>query len=193
MNEENQFSIDVRAESQAISPLIQEGLSTPSEFINIQPDIPLPDPVLYQATDIDLSETVKAESAQVSGLDFDVKVDVEAVYERTEQLEEKMGEMYGGFQDLYENVKKMDIKVNFYGDNENILETLIVTHHRPKPIITPHPHAEMIAKYAEVAQRRVDPCVEFEWFDDCLGKWVVFKEMSPMFSFRKIRHIGETK
>jgi hypothetical protein len=33
-------------------------------------------------------------------------MDVEAVYERTEQLEEKMGEMYGGFQDLYENVKK---------------------------------------------------------------------------------------
>ena len=106
MNEQNPFSIDVNAESQAISPLIQEGLSTPSEFINIQPDIPLADPILFQATEIDMSETVKAESAQVTGLDFDVKMDVEAVYERTEQLEEKMGEMYGGFQDLYENVKK---------------------------------------------------------------------------------------
>lgn len=68
-----------------------------------------------------------------------------------------------------------------------------ITFERPKPVITPHPHAEMIAKYAEVAARRIDPWVEFEWFDDCLGKWVVFKEMSPMFSFRKIRHIGETK
>lgn len=105
MNQENQFSIDVKAESQAISPLIQEGLSTPSEFINVQPDMPLPDPILFKATEIDLSETVKAEASQIAGLDFDVKMQVEEVYERTEQLEEKMGEMYGGFQDLYENVK----------------------------------------------------------------------------------------
>jgi len=69
--------------------------------------------------------------------------------------------------DLHKNVKRMNIEVNFYGDNENILETLIVSHCRPEPVITPHPHAEMIAKYAEVAQRRVDPWVEFEWFDDC--------------------------
>lgn len=105
MNEQNQFSLDVKAESQAISPLIQEGLSTPSEFINVLPDMPLPDPVVFKATELDMSEAVKAESAQVTGLDFDVKMDVQEVYERTEQLEEKMGEMYGGFQDLYENVK----------------------------------------------------------------------------------------
>ena len=30
-----------------------------------------------------------------------------------------------------------------------------ITFERPAPVITPHPHAEMIAKYAEVAARRI--------------------------------------
>jgi hypothetical protein len=79
---------------------------------------------------------------------------------------------------------------------ENGFNTLgyhLAKYDRPPKPVTTHPHAELIMKYAEVAQRRADPWVEFEWFDDCLGKWVVFKEMSPMFSFRKIRHIGEIK
>ena len=78
----------------------------------------------------------------------------------------------------------------FNSEMKEIERTTICCWDKP---ITPHPHAEMIMKYAEVAAWRIDPWVEFEWFDDCLGKWVVFKEMSPMFSFRKIRHIGETK
>jgi hypothetical protein len=98
--------------------------------------------------------------------------------------------------DLYKNVKKMDIKVNFYGDNENILETLIVSHHRPEPVITPHPHAEMIMKYAEVAQRRVDPWVEFQITfdedDDCWSSCV--DELRFLVNGgRRYRHIGETK
>jgi len=68
---------------------------------------------------------------------------------------------------------------------------------RPKPIITPHPHAEMIMKYAEVAQRRADPWVEFEWGVDGVhwcscDRWIYFKTDS---CYRHIcyRHIGETK
>jgi hypothetical protein len=37
-----------------------------------------------------------------------------------------------------------------------------VTFERPAPVITPHPHAEIMAKYAEVAARRVDPWSEFD-------------------------------
>jgi hypothetical protein len=65
-----------------------------------------------------------------------------------------------------------------------------------KPI-TPHPHAEIIMKYAEVAQRRVDPWVEFEarltndhrntWFKIPDGK---FFNLATDFEYR---HIGETK
>jgi len=72
-----------------------------------------------------------------------------------------------------------------------------ITLERPEPVITPHPHAEMIAKYAEVAQRRVDPWVEFEarltydhrntWF-----KMTDDKFFSGTTDF-EYRHIGETK
>jgi hypothetical protein len=67
-----------------------------------------------------------------------------------------------------------------------------ITLERPKPIITPHPHAAIIAKYAEVAQRRVDPWVEFEWgkndsrWCNC-DRWIKFNIDNCY------RHIGETK
>jgi hypothetical protein len=112
----------------------------------------------------------------------------------------KMDELCGFLQcyepewvDLHKNVKRMDIKVNFYGDNENILETLIVTRHRPEPVITPHPHAEIIMKYAEVAQRRIDPWVEFEIFGADGEQWVTSKSHLQFHACCKYRYIGETK
>jgi len=58
-----------------------------------------------------------------------------------------------------------------------------------------HPHAEMIMKYAEVAQRRADPWVEFEvrhtyapsntWFKMDINRWI---SSSPDFEYR---HIGD--
>ena len=64
---------------------------------------------------------------------------------------------------------------------------------RPAPVVTPHPRAEILAKYAEVAQRRIDPWVEFEWFDGFIGEWVKCKD-TMCFNFDKYRHIiGETK
>jgi len=63
--------------------------------------------------------------------------------------------------------------------------------------ITPHPHAEMIMKYAEVAARRIDPWVEFEvrhtyapsntWFKMDINRWF---SSSPDFEYR---HIGDKK
>jgi hypothetical protein len=63
-------------------------------------------------------------------------------------------------------------------------------YNRPKPVITPHPHAEMIMKYAEVAQRRDDPWVEFEWGVDgahwrSCDRWIYFKTDNCY------RHIGD--
>jgi hypothetical protein len=73
-------------------------------------------------------------------------------------------------------------------------ETILID--RPEPVITPHPHAEMIAKYAEVAQRRVDPWVEFQITfdedDDCWSSCV--DELRFLVNGgRRYRHIGETK
>lgn len=47
----------------------------------------------------------------------------------------------------------------------------VAKYERPAPVITPHPHAEMLAKYAEVAARRVDPWVEFERYNYLTGGW----------------------
>lgn len=73
----------------------------------------------------------------------------------------------------------------------------VLTFERPASVITPHPHAEIMAKYAEVAARRVDPWVEFEarltydhrntWF-----KMTDDKFFSGATDF-EYRHIGETK
>ena len=64
----------------------------------------------------------------------------------------------------------------------------------PKPI-TPHPHAEMIMKYAEVAQRRVDPWVEFEitLYQDADYWSKCPDELRFLVDGRRYRHIGETK
>jgi hypothetical protein len=66
-----------------------------------------------------------------------------------------------------------------------------VTFERPAPVITPHPHAEMMAKYAEVAARRVDPWVEFEIKT---GEGSTWKKCTSFICFRAgydFRPIGE--
>lgn len=63
--------------------------------------------------------------------------------------------------------------------------------HRPKQ--SAHPHAAMIAKYAEVAARRSDPWVEFERYLPQANQW---HKMDCDFTFianLDYRHIGEAK
>ena len=69
-----------------------------------------------------------------------------------------------------------------------------ITLERPEPVIAPHPHAEIIMKYAEVAARRVDPWVEFEWADIRVAYSWQKMTCTPDFDLaEKYRHIGETK
>jgi hypothetical protein len=82
----------------------------------------------------------------------------------------------------------------WYDENYNLLLSDIFEEFS-KPI-TPHPHAEMIMKYAEVAARRIDPWVEFE-YEDC-GQdddyWSSCDvELRFLVDGRRYRHIGETK
>jgi hypothetical protein len=62
----------------------------------------------------------------------------------------------------------------------------IATFERP---VTPHPHAEIMMKYAEVAARRVDPWEEFELKsgDD---KWVKVHQFS-FDAHLEYRYIGD--
>jgi hypothetical protein len=86
-------------------------------------------------------------------------------------------------------------EVNFYWVGEDTWRFCfqIAKYDRPKPVITPHPHAEMIMKYAEVAQRRDDPWVEFEIFGADGEQWVASKSHLQFHDCCKYRHIGETK
>jgi hypothetical protein len=69
----------------------------------------------------------------------------------------------------------------------------IATFERPTPIITPHPHAAIMAKYAEVAARRVDPWVEFERFSHCDREWDGLPYHPDWTQGQEYRYIGDDK
>jgi hypothetical protein len=87
------------------------------------------------------------------------------------------------------------VKFYWVGEGTWTFGQTIAQYDRPKPVITPHPHAEMIMKYAEVAQRRVDPWVEFEiTFDEDDDCWSSCDgELRFLVDGRRYRYIGETK
>lgn len=64
---------------------------------------------------------------------------------------------------------------------------------RPAPVITPHPHAAIMAKYAEVAQRRRDPWVEFEQYSYCDEDWFTLEVPTFFDAHLEYRHIGDDK
>lgn len=64
---------------------------------------------------------------------------------------------------------------------------------RPTPVVTPHPHAAIMGKYAEVAAKRVDPWVEFEFKHKFNENWAVFI-CHPHFAVDyEYRYIGDNK
>jgi len=106
MNEEtNQFSVDVAAESQVISPSLQPDEITPSEFITVLKDIPVPEPLTFEATQVEADTKVGAQLSKLSGIDFVVKIDAEEAYERTKTLEEQVLQLNGGISDMYNEMR----------------------------------------------------------------------------------------
>jgi hypothetical protein len=78
----------------------------------------------------------------------------------------------------------------FNSEMKEIERTTICCWDKPIP---PHPHAEMIMKYAEVAQRRTDPWVEFEVTSSEEFSW---SKCNSFICFRaeyEYRHIGDNK
>lgn len=74
----------------------------------------------------------------------------------------------------------------------NEIDCKFLTAHVKKPI-TPHPHAALIAKYAEVAARRSDPWAEFEMRIGGSSEWVKCDMPISFQNYWECRHIGETK
>jgi 2-polyprenyl-3-methyl-5-hydroxy-6-metoxy-1,4-benzoquinol methylase len=60
-------------------------------------------------------------------------------------------------------------------------------------VITPHPHAAIMAKYAEVAQRRTDPWVEFEYKHKANKNWISFISYPNFNIDYNYRYIGDNK
>lgn len=78
----------------------------------------------------------------------------------------------------------------FNSEMKEIDRTTICGWNRP---VTPHPHAVLMTKYAEVAQRRRDPWVEFEIYSESFGNWVALEVPTFFDSVLKYRHIGDAK
>jgi hypothetical protein len=69
----------------------------------------------------------------------------------------------------------------------------ITTFERPVPVISPHPHAAIMAKYAEVATRRGDPWVEFEYKHKANKNWLSFISYPNFNVDYNYRYIGDAK
>ena len=69
----------------------------------------------------------------------------------------------------------------------------IAEYERPVPVITPHPHAALIAKFAEVAARRSDPWVEFEYKNSVSKNWEKTISTISFFHDAEYRYIGDNK
>ena len=54
-----------------------------------------------------------------------------------------------------------------------------------------HPHAALMMKYAEAAQRRTDPWVEFEIYNESFGNWVALEVPTFFDAHLEYRHIGD--
>lgn len=63
---------------------------------------------------------------------------------------------------------------------------------RPVPVIISHPHAEIMAKYAEVAARRVDPWDEFE-IKNTKNEWIKCICPCCFYITNEYRYIGDNK
>ena len=77
-------------------------------------------------------------------------------------------------------------------DGVGLTDTVVLS--RTKRPVTPHQHAEMMVKYAEVAARRDDPWEEFEWtYKICVDDWQRLTDHPAWNDNTNYRHIGETK
>jgi hypothetical protein len=78
----------------------------------------------------------------------------------------------------------------FNAEMKEIDRTTICGWNRP---VTPHPHAEIMMKYAEVAARRVDPWVEFEVKSGEEFSWSTCTSFICFRAEYEYRHIGDNK
>jgi hypothetical protein len=92
--------------------------------------------------------------------------------------------------DKFPKPKQLEFNAIFYDENGDEIERLCSFQERP---VTPHPHAKMMAKYAEVSARRVDPWAEFQVYSDPFSYWVTLEAQTFFDSVQRYRYIGDDK
>jgi len=95
--------------------------------------------------------------------------------------------------DAPKNVTKAQLRLYWVTESlgSDLWDSVIIE--RPAPVITPHPHAALIAKFAEVAARRVDPWREFEYKNSISGNWEKTISTISFFHDAEYRYIGDDK
>lgn len=91
--------------------------------------------------------------------------------------------------DKFPEPKQLEFNAIFYDKNGDEIERLCSFQERP---VIPHPHAAMMAKYAEVAARRVDPWDEFE-IKNTKNEWIKCICPCCFYITNEYRHIGDDK
>ena len=93
---------------------------------------------------------------------------------------------------LPSKIKFCHLRHCYFDDIGNEIDWQFITsYERP---VTPHPHAEMMAKYAEVAARRSDPWAEFERYNYLNNTWEDKLDDHPSWRPKaRYRHIGDDK
>jgi len=92
---------------------------------------------------------------------------------------------------LPSKIKYCHLRHYYFDDIGNEIDfEFIINFERPA---TPHPHAALMAKYAEVAARRVDPWVEFQVYSYPFSYWVTLETPTFFDSVQRYRYIGDDK
>ena len=88
-------------------------------------------------------------------------------------------------------VKTCHMRLYYFDSEGNEIDwDYVFSYERP---VSAHPHAALLAKYAEVAARRVDPWVEFEMRMGSISEWVKCDAPISFSASWEYRYIGDAK
>jgi hypothetical protein len=104
MNEQNNgFSLDVAAETQAMSSSLTSEEGQTIEF-TVMEAVPLPETTFFSPTKVDIEQSITPEKAKIE-LNPELKVNAEEAYSKAEETEAKLEEVRGGVLDMYNEMK----------------------------------------------------------------------------------------
>lgn len=102
--EENNFTLDIDAERQAMAPALNETEFEPSQLTHMVKDIPVPEMVFYTPTESFKTGDVAPQLSTMT-TDLNVKVEPEDAIMKVEETEKKLATMAQGMQELAEGIQ----------------------------------------------------------------------------------------